>query len=292
MTRIIVDSTCDLPDGLRERFGIAVLPLSVVIDQKAYLDGVEIQLSEVYKAMRDGRAPGTAQIRWEDTEALFASIAKAGDDFIYLAFSASMSGTCHLAQMVCKEVAAKYPRCRMAVVDSQGGSMGSGLIALQLGLMNEHGVPFDEMASQCIWMASHVKYIFTIDDIKCAVRGGRLLTRTFGNIGSVLNIKPLMDIRNGMLHLDRLVRGSGQSLAAMGEIVAEYARNFGMQMIGLTHADDSEKASTMQKIIKSRLPDCTVLCQCIGAVLGSHLGIGGVGIFCMDQRPANYYYAI
>lgn len=288
MTKIIVDSTCDIPDELRKRFDIAVLPLSVVIDQKAYRDGIEIRLDDVYEAMRAGKTPGTSQILWEDAAALFTSIAQAGDDFIYLTFSAAMSGTFRLAKMVSREVAAKYPRCRMEIVDSQGGSMGSGLIAVQLGLMNEHGVPFDEMVSQCTWMASHMKYIFTIDDLKCAVRGGRLLARTFGSIGSALNVKPLMDVRNGLLHLEKLVRGSRQSLEAMGGIVAEYAQNFSRQMIGLAHADDREKAQVMQRILKEHLPDCTVLCQRIGGVLGSHLGIGGVGVFCMDKRPACY----
>lgn len=291
MTRIIVDSTSDLPDSLRERFDIAVLPLSVVIDQKAYLDGDEIHLDEVYQAMRAGKVPGTSQIRWEDAATLFTSIAQSGDDFIYLAFSASMSGTFRLAKMVSREVAAEYPRCRMEIIDSQGGSMGSGLIALQLGLMNERGVPFEEMVSQCIWMTSHMRYIFTVDDLKYAVRGGRLLARTFGNVGSILNVKPLMDVRNGVLHLEKLVRGSRQSLETMGEILSDYARNFGEQIIGLTHADDMEKALAMQRILKERLPYCTVLCQRIGAVLGSHLGIGGVGAFCLDKRPV-YYSAI
>lgn len=288
VTRVIVDSTCDLPDRLLERFDIAVLPLSVVIDQKAYLDGVEIHLDEVYEAMRAGKVPGTSQIRWEDAAALFTSIAQAGDDFIYLAFSASMSGTFRLAKMVSREVAAEYPCCRMEIIDSQGGSMGSGLIALQLGLMNERGVPFEEMVSQCTWMTSHMKYVFTIDELKCAVRGGRLLTRTLGNVGSILNVKPLMDVRNGVLHLEKLVRGSRQSLEAMGEILSDYAGNFGKQIIGLTHADDMEKALALQRILKERLPDCGVLCQRIGGVLGSHLGIGGVGAFCLDKRPACY----
>ncbi len=95
--RIIVDSTCDIPEELQERFHISVLPLSVIIDGTAYRDRIEIQLDDVYKAMREGKMPGTAQIRWEDTEALFSSVAESGDDFIYLSFSSSMSGTFDLA---------------------------------------------------------------------------------------------------------------------------------------------------------------------------------------------------
>lgn len=289
MTRIIVDSTCDVPKELLQRFSIAVLPLSVIIDEKSYRDGVEIQLEAVYDAMRAGKIPKTSQIQWEDTGELFTSIVKAGDDFIYLAFSAAMSGTYNLAKMVCASVKEKYPARRMEVIDSKGGSMGAGLIAIQLGLLNEEGASFDELLSQGLAMAEHVKYAFTINDLKCAMRGGRVLARAAGSFGDILHVKPLMDVRNGMLHIVRLVRGSTKSLVAVADFIAGYACNFPGQIIGVTHADDLDRANYMESLIKKRLPDCTIFCERIGSVLGSHLGIGGVGVFCFDQRPAAYH---
>ncbi len=289
MIRIVVDSTCDIPKELQERFHISILPLLVTIDETTYRDGIEVQLDDVYKAMRDGKMPGTAQIRWEDTKALFTSIAEAGDDFIYLAFSAAMSGTFNLANVVCNELLPKYPSCRMGVVDSRGGSIGTGLIALQLGLMNEHGIPFDEMLSQCLWMTAHVRYAFTINDLKWALQGGRLPARAVASAGSLLNIKPILDVKNGMLHLNRVVRGTRQSLAGIVDLTVQYASNFGNQIIGMAYADDREKAETAKQLLEKSLPKCTILCQRIGSVLGSHLGIGGVGIFCMDQQPDSYY---
>lgn len=289
MIRIIVDSTCDLPEDLRERFHIDVLPLSVIIDETTYRDGIEIQLDDVYKAIRTGKMPGTAQISGEDTEALFSSIAESGDDFIYLAFSSAMSGTFDFANVICDKLRAKYPSRRMEVIDSRGGSIGAGLIALQLGLMNEHGIPLDEMLSRCLWMTSHVKYAFTINDLKWVMQGGRLPVRTAANIGSLLNIKPVVDVKNGMLHLNKVVHGTKQSLIAIVELTMRSVGTFDDQTIGLAYADDRKKAETTKQLLRSALPHCTILCQRIGSVLGSHLGIGGVGIFCMDQRPDTYY---
>ena len=288
MIRIVVDSTCDIPEALKERFQIAVLPLSVIIAEKTYRDNVEITLDDVYAAMRRGHQPGTAQISWEDTENLFSTLAAKGDDMIYLAFSAAMSGTYNLARLVAEEVRCKYPGSKLALIDSRGGSLGAGLIAVQLGLMNEKGVSFDEMVSQCQWMTNHVKYAFTIDDLKCALRGGRLLMKTVGDIGSVFKIKPLMDVRNGRISLDRIVRGTKHSFVAIANTVAADAAQFGDQIIGVTHADDEEKAAAITKLLKERLPKATFLCERIGSVLGSHLGIGGVGVFYMDRRPLRY----
>ena len=288
MTRIIVDSTCDLPEDLLDRFSIAVLRLSVVIDGQSYRDGVEIRLEDVYRAMREGKNPKTTQIQWDDAKALFTSVAQAGDDFVYLAFSSAMSGTYNLARLVCESLRAEFPQRRMEVIDSRGGSMGTGLIALQLGLMAEKGATAGELAAQGEWLAERVMYAFTIDDLKCAMRGGRVLARAAGSIGDILSIKPIMDVKNGMLHVVRFVRGSQKSLEAVAALIAGYAREFQHQIIGVTHADDPERAAAVISLLKKLLPDCTVLCAQIGSVLGSHLGIGGVGVYCLSQRPAVY----
>jgi len=91
-----------------------------------------------------------------------------------------------------------------------------------------------------------------------------------------------------MLHLDRIVRGTKQSLSALADAIANYAGGFDQQIIGMTHADDPTMAATLKKLLLERLPKCTVLCQRIGSVLGVHLGIGGVGVYCLDSRPALY----
>lgn len=288
VTRIIIDSTCDIPQELRERFGILVLPLSVVIDEKAYRDGVEIQLDDVYGAMREGKVPGTAQIRVDDTKELFSSAGAAGDDFIYLSFSAEMSGTFDLASLVRDELRATYPSRRMEIVDSKGGSIGTGLIALQLGLMNEQGVPFDTLLSRCLWMTEHVKYAFTINDLKWALQGGRLTVRTVASIGGLLKIKPVLDVKGGKLHLSKIVHGTKQSLGAVVDMAVRSLDSFDDQIIGVAYADDRKKAEEVKRLLREAVPACTILCQRIGAVLGTHLGIGGVGIFCMDQRPDFY----
>lgn len=288
VVRIVVDSTCDMPSDLRDRFRILVLPLSVVLGGKSYRDGIEIRLDDVYRAMRGGEMPGTAQIRADDAKAAFSSILDSGEDLIYLSFSAEMSGTFNLGALVQDELRPVYPLRRMEMIDSKGGSIGAGLIALQLGLMSEQGLPFDDILAKGRWMADHVRYAFTIDDLKWALQGGRLPARTVASIGGLLNIKPVLDVKNGMLHLSKVVHGTKQSLSAIVNMTVRTVGSFDDQIIGLAYADDQSKADTVEGLLRSALPSCTVLCQRIGSVLGSHLGIGGVGIFCMDQRPDTY----
>src|SRR5690554_2407547 len=93
MIKIIVDSTCDLNKTFLKENDVAILPLSVVIEEQAFLDGIEITTEEVFKYMEKGIVPKTSQVRPKDAYALFEDYAKKGYDFIYVSFSSQMSGT-------------------------------------------------------------------------------------------------------------------------------------------------------------------------------------------------------
>lgn len=165
MTKLIVDSTCDLPEETIKRYGIAVLPLRILLNGREYRDKTEISAQEVFEAMRKGVVPKTSQANPADIEALFGGYCTAGEDFIYLAFSSAMSGTCETAKMVLSELLEKYPAVKARVVDTRAGSTAAGLIAVQAARMAERGCPFDTLAERVCEMAGHAEHLFTISDI-------------------------------------------------------------------------------------------------------------------------------
>jgi len=289
MIKIIVDSTCDLSEELLREYDIRVLPLSVVLDGTEYLDRVEIQLDEVYEAMRRGVFPKTSQIRREHAEQLFSEYASQGIPFIYLAFSSVMSGTCSMGRMVLAEVQARYPEAKMAVVDAKGGSMATGLIALQAARMARDGYSFEKILEHVSLLAEHIEHVFTIDDLMWAVKGGRL-SRIAGKAGNLLGIKPILDVQQGAIQVIRSVRGKAKALVTVADTVASRAKDFAEQIIGITHAEDLSVANRMKELLLERLPGCTVMIERIGCVLGAHLGIGGVGVYFLNIRPRIYLF--
>ena len=289
MIKIIVDSTCDLSEGLRKEYDIRVLPLSVVLNGAEYLDGLEIKLETMYDAMRNGVYPKTSQIRREHAEQLFSEYAGQGIPFIYLAFSSAMSGTCSLGRMVLSEVHARYPEEKMAVVDARGGSMATGLIALQAARMAKDGYSFEQILEQVSFMVEHIEHVFTIDDLMWAVKGGRL-SRIAGKAGNLLGIKPILDVQQGAIQVIRSVRGKAKALVTVADMVASRAKDFAGQIVGITHADDLGVANKMKELVLERLPDCTVMIERIGCVLGAHLGLGGVGVYFLNRKPKIYLF--
>lgn len=278
MLRIVVDSTCDLPRDFMEEYGIAVLPLHVIVGERIYLDRKTISTEEVYGLMRAGVMPSTSQVNQMDTEEALEDCLRRGDDLLYLAFSGKMSGTCGAVSQVMGKLAERYPERRMRTLDSRGGSFATGLIAMEAARAARSGLDFDDVAARCEFLIAHVEHVFVISDLKWMVRGGRI-SRTMGYTANLLDIKPVLDVKDGEMEVIRKVRGRLNSMRRVADIVAERAANCLRQTIGITHADDLEAADTMRELLRQRLPGCSFLTEEIGAVLGVHLGIGGVGVF-------------
>ncbi|MGE5633557.1 MAG: DegV family protein [Caulobacteraceae bacterium] len=287
MVKIIVDSTCDLPDELMREYDIKSIPLRVSLGDKEYLDKVEVQVDQVYEAMRNGIVPKTSQPRPIDIYNVFKQYCSSGYDFIYLSFSSKLSGTYQLASAVLKELKEQFGNAGMKIVDSEGGSTATGLIALQAAKLAKAGRSFETVAGQLGQLVQHVEHIFTIADLSWLIKGGRI-SKAEGIIGNMLNIKPILHVNKGIIEVMQKVRGRKKSLQTIVDILEEKAINFPEQIIGISHTDDLETALELEKMIKERLGERKTMINKIGSVLGSHLGIGGVGVFFFNERPELY----
>ena len=107
MIKVLVDSTCDLPEDILRQYDVHVLPLRVILGDQEYIDKKTIQVDNVYDAMRQGILPKTSLPNPQDIYTIFQDYCDKGYDFIYLSFSSVLSGTCQLAQSVWQEFNSK-----------------------------------------------------------------------------------------------------------------------------------------------------------------------------------------
>ena len=282
MIRILTDSTTDMPQDLADRYGIVVLPLYVIIEGKEYLDRVDITTDQVYAYMRRDVVPRTAQVSYSDTEAALRAHLEAGEDLIYIGFSSKMSGTYQLVAGIMDELRAEFPSRRVTAVDSRGGSLATGIITLRAaGDAREHG-DFDRTVRRIGAMIENIEHVFVITDLTWMIRGGRI-SKTLGYTANLLHIRPVLDVDDGEMEVIHKIRGTRRAMEKVADIVAERAREYPDQTIGITHADDVAAAEQMKALIRERLPDCSFMTEEIGAVLGVHIGIGGVGVFFLRK---------
>lgn len=287
MVKIIVDSTCDLPDEIMDKYDIKLLPLIVNLNGKDFLDKVTIKVDQVYDAMRKGICPMTSQPNPRSVYQLFQDCISDGYSFIYLAFSSKLSGTYDTICGIMQSFKEKYSNIKMDIVDTKSGSTATGLIALQAAKMVEEGKNFETVVDATKELAQHVEHIFTIDDLNWLIKGGRI-SKGEAIIGNILNIKPILHVNDGVMEVIQKVRGRKKALNTIMNIIEDRISNFPDQIIGISHADDIETAMELQSMIKDRIGDVKIIINKIGSVLGSHLGIGGVGVFFFNQRNELY----
>jgi len=279
---IITDSTCDLPVQYIKEYQIEVFPFSIILNNTNYLDGVDITTQDIYQALKEGQTPKTAQVNPLLMKESFLNHARKGDTCIYITFSGAMSGTYQTSLLVAAEVKELYPDFDIEIIDSQGGSLASGLVVLKAAQMAKAGKDKTEIVRYVTYQTAHMEHVFTVDSLETLYRGGRL-SRTGLLVGNILNIKPVLHLKNGRIALLQLVRGKKRALEKLLEIMEARCAKVKSQIIGIAHAYDLETALTLKAMIEERLDFHNFVINLIGGVLGVHIGIGGVGIFFANE---------
>lgn len=287
MTKIIIDSTTDLPDSFLKKHDISVLPLRVSIESEDYIDKVNITIEKVYDSMRKGNYPKTSMPNLKDIYDLFQNYASKGIDFIFYCFSSKLSGTYETSHLTVEGLKKEYPNVKMKVIDTESGSLATGLIALQGAKMLEKGLSYEEVIKISEENIKNIEHIFTIDDLGGLLKGGRI-KKVEAVVGSVLNIKPILDIQDGEIQVIKKVRGRNKALKTIIDIMEERIKGFPNQVIGLVHAGDIEDAFKIKDMLIERLGHDNIIIETIGSVLASHLGIGALGLFFLNKEPKIY----
>ncbi|MEG0151877.1 MAG: DegV family protein [Cellulosilyticaceae bacterium] len=281
--KILVDSTCDLQEEEMQRYDIRSLPLRVKVGECDYKDKVDIQVDDVFVAMRNGIVPQTSQPSLEDIINMFTECAQKGEDVIYLCFSSKLSGTYQTVYIFLEEMSKKYPDNKFRIIDTKAGSIAIGLMAIQGARLIEQGHNYEEVVRQMKFMAEHVEHIFTLADLSWLVKGGRI-SKTMGLVGNMLNIKPIIEVSNGEMQVIHKVRGQKKTLGQLVDIVEQRIKHYKDQTIGIAYAADREFADSIEAMIRERLGDVKIVTTPIGSVLGSHLGLSGVGICFFNAK--------
>lgn len=289
MTKLIIDSTCDINELMTDNYDFEVIPLNIIIDGVSYLDAVEIDINTVTEYMKAGKVPTTSQVSYDSVTKAFDKCISNNNDFIYLSFSSKMSGTYSFAKTILDDYKEKYPERKMAIIDSKGGCGGGSIIAIQALRMIEKGLPFETIVEQINFMIEHTVYYFTLDDLNWLAKGGRV-SRPLGYVGNILSLKPYLTVDNGKIIFSKMVRGSKKLLKTLIHDVQEGTADFKEQLIGISHCNDLNAALKVDELVKDTIDGCKTTIFQIGAVLGSHLGIGGVGVFFFSKKPEHYVF--
>src|SRR5699024_4442184 len=196
--QILADSACDLTDKQYQQYNIKMVPLTVHLNNNEYRDGIDILPEKVYAAMRDGKSPTTSQVSPQTFKTIFTSFAKENKPLFYISFSSELSGTYQTAKMMEQEVKEDYPDAPIHMIDSKCASIGYGLVVLHAAKKAAEGTDMNDILQSTAEYAEHMEHIFTVDDLEYLYRGGRV-SKTAAFVGSLLKIKPILNVVDGKL---------------------------------------------------------------------------------------------
>lgn len=271
---IIVDSTADITEDVKER--LTVVPLTLRFGDEEYIEGVTIQKKEFYqKLIESDVLPKTSQAVPADFSDIFEKIAAAGESAVVITLSSKLSGTWQSAM-----IAAREYKDSVYVVDSRNVAIGTAILAkLALRLVDE-GMGAREIAERLEKEREKICLIAMLDTLEYLKKGGRI-SAAAAFAGGVLSIKPVVCIRDGEIVILGKARGSKQG---NNLLVSEIRKTGGIDftkpiLLGYTGLDDT----LLQKYIE----DSKALWEegisslettMIGSVIGTHAGPGAVAV--------------
>lgn len=280
--KIITDSGCDLPKTLLETLDIDMMPLLVYLDDVEHNDGETLSHKEFYDAMRAGVKTRTAQIPTVVFEEHFRRYAEIGDEVLYIAFSSGLSGTYQTAELVRSDLMEEYPNFKLHIIDSKCASIGFGLVVYYAAQMAKAGESIENIIEKTMLNKDHMEHIFTVDDLEYLYRGGRV-SRGAAVVGSMLNIKPILDVEDGKLVPLQKIRSRKKAIKRMVEIMDERGVNLDQQTIGINHGDDLEAAELLQSMIVEKFGSKDFILNYVGCAIGAHSGPGTLSVFFLNS---------
>jgi DegV family protein with EDD domain len=270
---IVTDSTADLPTELAALRAITVVPLTLNFDGKSLLDGVDIRPDEFYRRLHSVTThPTTSQPSPGQFADVYKSLLADHDSVVSIHISQKLSGTFESA----RQAAALTDPKRVRVIDSELVSMSLGLITLAASSLASSGSNAEAIEAKVLEMRSSVQTYFSVATLEFLRRGGRI-GRASALVGSVLQVKPVLCIRDGLVTPLERVRTFERAVNRVIELTREVDRGHGVCVI-VGHADAEADAQRIGRELDSIAE--TLMIQPLGPVVGAHAGPGVVGVGC------------
>ena len=279
-TAIVLDSTADLPDA-RERFpNWRVVPLYVRFGDETFRDYVDLGPDEFYARLRDSRVqPATSQPTPGDFVRVYEELVQSYDRVLSLQISSTLSGTFASA-----ETAAASAGAAVRVIDTRTATVAIALLALAIERRLERGTSDEEVDALVARFASEHRLIATVDTLDYLARGGRI-GRAAAFAGTLLDVKPIIEVAGGEVLPLKRVRGSRKAVAELARLFAEAVADGPGLRVGIAQAAAPQRAQQLEEAVRSVRPQAQLeLTTALGPVVGTHAGPGAVGL-CWFADP-------
>ncbi len=273
---IVVDSTLDVPASVAVDLGIQIVPLNVQFGDETFLDQVEMSSDEFLQRLKTSPdLPKTSQPAPARFEEAFRAATESGHDVLCVTLSADLSGTYNSARLAAEAVDPE----RVRVIDSRSVSVGGGFIAIAAARAVQVGASLTDVAAVAESMPARISLYAALDTLEFLHKGGRI-GRASALVGSLLSIKPIVQIRDGHVLPVERVRTWRKALDRLATLAGEHAP---AEYLGVMHVGNLPDAQRLADRIAPVVMSGDVLLGQLGPVVATYGGPGLVGFIVVEQ---------
>ncbi|MBE3068401.1 MAG: DegV family protein [Chloroflexi bacterium] len=274
MLHIITDGAADVPAVWEKEYDIDVIPINIQFGEKTYLQNVDLDTEGFYKLVDESKKiPKTSQPSPHQFMEFYKKIAQKGDTILSIHVTSKLSGTYASAVAAAEELKNMF---KVVPFDSAGGSLGLGLMCREARKMDRAGKSVEQIVKYLEGVRDRVRIILTLDTLEYARMSGRVGTLSAA-LASLLNVKPIAVLKNGMVDMVEKVRTRKVALDRVIEMAVE---EFGNQSIylGIVHARDIASGNALMAEAKKRLNSKETVLTDLSISLAANFGPGTVGL--------------
>jgi DegV family protein with EDD domain len=278
-TVIVVDSTADFPEAPSLYPNFRVVPLYVRFGDESFRDYEEMTPDRFYERLAQApELPTTSQPTPGDFLAVYEELLPSYERILSLHISSTLSGTFASAQ-----TAAGMAGDKVRVIDSRTASASLAMMALGVQRRLERGTTDDEVDAFVERYRREHSLLFTVNTLEYLAKGGRI-GRAAALAGNLLNVKPILTIRDGEVVPLKKVRGNHKAFAEFRELFVATSTDSPDLKVGIAHAAAPDRLAALRELVEHERPNAQIeIMTTLGAVVGTHAGPGTVGFFWFED---------
>ena len=278
--QIICDTMNDVPKEIVEKYNIEILPATIVFDGIEYKAGVDIEGDEFYKMLRSSNSmPTTSQVTYATFKDTFEKYLDEGKKILYLSGSSAASGTYQSAMIAKNDIESDD----IHIFDTYSLCIGGGMLITEAAIMAQESNDIDYIINKLNEYKEKVEVYFSVDSLDYLYKGGRI-SGTKATIGTILNIKPILKIEDGVVKQKTQVRGSKKIIPTLIEqLKLQVGDDFSDKEVYVGYGDDIEECNKFVEKVKNELSPKSVKIFQIGACVACHSGPDVFGLACLNK---------
>jgi DegV family protein with EDD domain len=275
--KIVTDSTADLPAALIQKLDVTVVPEYLRFGDQVYRDQIDISDDEFYQRLANTPVhPKTSQPTPQDFTNVYNRLCREAEGIISIHLSSKLSGTYNSAVQGKNMIRSE---CNIEVIDSQTVSIALGLVVIQASIMAKSGMGLKQITDELGKIIASVHILILFDTLKYLAKGGRI-GKAKALLGSLLNIKPLLMVKDGEL----VPSGQARTRSKGTDMLLDFVKNAaGIQDLAVLYSTTRDEAEVLIERLSSMFPKDRIILARLGSALGVH---GGPGVLAVALRKS------